>query len=304
MSTVRNFLAIIFAMVVAQHAYSATVVEFYNPDLDNYFITSDPGEQGFVDGGTVGLWQRTGNTFPTGGVNQACRFYGSAHGPNSHFYTADAGECAYLVSIYHPGEKSWKFESNDFKTTVPFDGKCPTNTFPVYRAYNNGNAKGKDSNHRITNNLAAIQEVVNRGWTNEGVVMCSPQAGVATTMPTCPAPQVIQDGKCAASCTGLLAAKKGICVMAPPTPERLEILKAIAFEEAAAQLKSPSSFRLVGTVNTIINKDNVSGSLNFSFDAQNSFGVYLRTYAICNIAVKDGIWKNIGTYGMYYCYVF
>jgi hypothetical protein len=112
-------------MMAAQVAYSATVVEFYNPDLDNFFITADPAEQTFVDGGTVGNWQRTGNTFPTGGPAQACRFYGSPVGPNSHFYTADAGECNYLKSIYNPAEKSWKFESNDFQTTGASGGACP-----------------------------------------------------------------------------------------------------------------------------------------------------------------------------------
>jgi hypothetical protein len=44
---------------------------------------------------------------------------------------------------------------------------------PVYRAYNNGFASGVDSNHRIASSLTAIQEVVNRGWTNEGIVMCA-----------------------------------------------------------------------------------------------------------------------------------
>jgi hypothetical protein len=43
----------------------------------------------------------------------------------------------------------------------------------VYRAYNNGFAHGVDSNHRITSNPAAIQEVVARGWIKEGVVMCA-----------------------------------------------------------------------------------------------------------------------------------
>ena len=45
---------------------------------------------------------------------------------------------------------------------------------PVYRAYNNGFARGVDSNHRITGSLTATQEVVPRGWSNEGIVTCAP----------------------------------------------------------------------------------------------------------------------------------
>ena len=47
-------------------------------------------------------------------------------------------------------------------------------TAPVYRAYNNGFARGVDSNHRFSIDVASIQEVVMRGWINEGVVMCAP----------------------------------------------------------------------------------------------------------------------------------
>ena len=70
---------------------------------------------------------------------------------------------------------AWNFESRDFLTMLPINGTCPTNTVPVYRAYNNGYSRGIDSNHRITSDQAAIQQVVARGWINEGVVMCAPQ---------------------------------------------------------------------------------------------------------------------------------
>ena len=45
----------------------------------------------------------------------------------------------------------------------------------VYRAYNDGFAKGIDSNHRITANKAAYDEQVAKGWKGEGIVMCAPQ---------------------------------------------------------------------------------------------------------------------------------
>ncbi|MEQ1741038.1 MAG: hypothetical protein ABL869_00830 [Candidatus Nitrotoga sp.] len=156
-----------------------TVVEYFNPDLDHYFIAADPGEQAFVDSGAVGRWQRTGVRFISGGNVPVCRFYGSiSPGPNSHFYTAGADECAQLKQLQATTpatQKRWNFESLDFLSMVPVNGACPTNTSPVYRAYNNGFSRGIDSNHRITSDQTAIQEVVARGWINEGVVMCAPQ---------------------------------------------------------------------------------------------------------------------------------
>lgn len=152
-----------------------TVVEFYHSGLNNYFITADPGEQGMVDSGAMGAWKRTGYTFKTGGSAPVCRFYGNSYGPNSHFYTADEDECANLIATFNPVAKSWKMESYDFATTRSSSGKCPSNLAPVYRAYNNGFARGVDSNHRIISDLAAYQQTVASGWSGEGIIMCAPQ---------------------------------------------------------------------------------------------------------------------------------
>lgn len=152
-----------------------TVVEFYHAGLNNYFITADPVEQAMVDSGAMGAWKRTGYTFKAGGSTPVCRFYGNSYGPNSHFYTADENECANLVAIFNPIAKSWKLESYDFATTQPAKGKCPSNLVPVYRAYNNGFARGVDSNHRIISDLAAYQQTVASGWSGEGIIMCAPQ---------------------------------------------------------------------------------------------------------------------------------
>lgn len=158
---------------------ASTVVEFYNTNLDNYFITADANEAAAIDGGSAGPgWIRTGNSFKSGGSTPVCRFYGSqSPGPNSHFYTVDADECTYLkqLQVSTPvTQKRWNFESLDFISTPPSNGICLGGTVPVYRAYNNGFTRGADSNHRITSSQVAIQEVVNRGWNNEGVVMCAP----------------------------------------------------------------------------------------------------------------------------------
>lgn len=174
----RNFAGLTATIPAAP----AAVIEFYNTILDNYFITADPVEAHGVDIGGAGPgWTRTGGTFKPGGPNQVCRFYGNKnpnpatgniYGPNSHFYTVDATECNGLKTIFNPNAKSWGFESNDFNATPAAGGTCSAGLVPVYRAYNNG-FPGKDSNHRITTSLAAIQEVVARGWINEGIVMCA-----------------------------------------------------------------------------------------------------------------------------------
>ncbi len=161
-----------------------TVVEYYNPDLEHYFITAGAGEQAFIDSGGVGRWLRTGVTFKSGGAAQVCRFYGNGaknpangniFGPNSHFYTADSGECDALKKQFVATTKAWSFESLDFRTTPATNGACPGALVPIYRAYNNGFAKGEDSNHRITADQAAYQQLLKLGWNGEGVVMCAPQ---------------------------------------------------------------------------------------------------------------------------------
>lgn len=157
-----------------------SVIEFYNINLDTFFITADSSEAAAIDGGSAGPgWIRTGNTFKSGGSTPVCRFYGSmSPGPNSHFYTVDASECSYLQQLQSSTpatQKRWNFESFDFVSTPATGGTCPGGTIPVYRAYNNGFSRGVDSNHRITISLAAIQQMVARGWNNEGVVMCARQ---------------------------------------------------------------------------------------------------------------------------------
>ncbi|MEQ1742487.1 MAG: hypothetical protein ABL869_08330 [Candidatus Nitrotoga sp.] len=170
--------------VLARYDLSGTlvsmpVVEFYNTNLDHYFITADASEAAAIDGGSAGPgWIRTGNSFKSGGSTPVCRFYGSqVPGPNSHFYTVAGTECdglKQLQAITPATQKRWNFESLDFVSTPPTNGTCPTGTVPVYRAYNNGFARGVDSNHRISADQAAITQVIARGWINEGVVMCAP----------------------------------------------------------------------------------------------------------------------------------
>jgi hypothetical protein len=157
-----------------------SVFELHNDLLDHFFITASAAEKDAVLGGSAGPgWALTGNVFSAGGTAAVCRFHGSiAPGPNSHFYTIDPAECQSLKdlqAITPASEKRWNFEGYDFASTPPVAGQCPANTIAVYRAYNNGFARGIDSNHRITSSRNAYLLQVAKGWIGEGVAMCAPQ---------------------------------------------------------------------------------------------------------------------------------
>ena len=162
------------------------VFEFYNASLDRYFRTANADEAaGLRTNATTGE-SDTGQTFlaypPTGYPENAkpvCRFYGSqSPGPNSHFYTADPGECESLKKLQQSApatEKRWNFEEVAFAMRVPDAGKCPSDApVPIYRAYNKGFERGKDSNHRLVADRALYDKMVTSGWTGENVVMCAP----------------------------------------------------------------------------------------------------------------------------------
>jgi CTP synthase (UTP-ammonia lyase) len=54
------------------------------------------------------------------------------------------------------------------------DQPCPENATAVYRAYNNGFALGKDSNHRYATNRVLLDAMQEDGWIVEGIAFCSP----------------------------------------------------------------------------------------------------------------------------------
>jgi probable HAF family extracellular repeat protein len=152
-------------------------IEYHHATFDHYFLTANPAEIAAMDSGQFSGWSRTGQLFSvhldaSAGTNAVCRFFGAAF--TSHFYTANADECA-LVKTY----PAWQFEGIAFNIAVPDpNGNCPSATQPVYRLYNNG--KGAAPNHRFTTSLATRSQMVDAGWVTEGsgplgVAMCAPQ---------------------------------------------------------------------------------------------------------------------------------
>lgn len=149
------------------------VTEFYRSSKDHYFITAEPAEAALLDAGVaVRGWTRTGFAFkawPAGSPSgiATCRFFGTPGiGPDSHFYTNSAPECATVR-----GNPAWTFEGIAFNAFPVFGDDCPVDRVPVTRLYNNG--RGGEANHRYTTSRSEIAATTDRGWIVEGPVFCA-----------------------------------------------------------------------------------------------------------------------------------
>lgn len=164
-------------------AQTLPVVEFYHAGLQHYFRTAHSAEIAFVESGGAGTgWVRTMYDFfawpdaasAPAGAAPVCRFFGTPGiGPNSHFYTVDAGECAWVRTI--PG---LTYEGIAFYAVPVSGGGCPTELQPVWRNYNNRYAQN-DSNHRFSIDSATYQSMIAAGWVGEGVAMCVAKSATA-----------------------------------------------------------------------------------------------------------------------------
>jgi len=177
-SVVASVGALALGLTTAAAAIEPTgqAIEYYNASLNHYFITAFPEEAAMLDAGTVVKgWARTGVTFnvwhSAGDAPAAvpvCRFFGTPGvGPNSHFYTADAAECALVKS-----NPNWTYEAVAFYIEVPQGGACNPGTEAVYRSFYPG-ANVSQSNHRFLPDLTMHQKMASSS-TLEGVVMCAP----------------------------------------------------------------------------------------------------------------------------------
>jgi hypothetical protein len=167
------------AQATATPATTSIAVEYYDASMDHYFVTALPDEIAKLDGGAIGGWSRTGESFAVYAVGSAhppvCRFFSASFAPkSSHFYSALPGECAVLS-----GNGDWQYEGLVFAVDLPdASGHCAAPLAPVYRVYNNG--QGGAPNHRYTTSTAVRATMLARGWTPEGVgsdgvVACVPQ---------------------------------------------------------------------------------------------------------------------------------
>jgi len=169
-------LGALFAQGAAAIEPTANIIEYYNASLNHFFITAYPDEAAMLDQGLlVKGWTRTGvawsawaNAGDSTTAVPVCRFFGTpGKGPNSHFYTADANECA--VVKQNPG---WTFEAIAFYIEIPQLGACEAGTTPVYRSFYPG-ADVSQSNHRFLPDLTMSEHMAGSSIL-EGLVMCSP----------------------------------------------------------------------------------------------------------------------------------
>jgi hypothetical protein len=179
-------LAAFVAAVAPVAAQAVTVIEYYHPALDHYFITSLQADIDALDSGHFFGWSRTGLTFQAfadpasggPGTNPVCRFY-IPPPADSHFFSASPAECAAVLAkiATDPNYRSFELEtSSAFYIALPdtATGACPAGTMPVYRLWN----QRADSNHRYTADPATKAQMLAKGYFAEGygpdaVIMCT-----------------------------------------------------------------------------------------------------------------------------------
>lgn len=155
-------------------------------DPDHYFLSADAPETLALDRGAAGALERTGAVFLARpelvvgeGAAPVCRFYGSVSpGPNSHFFTSNPDECAFLIaqSAQIPADQArWNYEGTAFWAVPAVQGLCPgAAPKALYRLYNDGYARGQVPHHRFTTSTAVYSDMQILGWLGEGIAMCLP----------------------------------------------------------------------------------------------------------------------------------
>ena len=152
----------------------ADVVEFVYPPANHYFLTASPEEMAALD--ASGLWMRTGFHFHAWSVDNAatgtlpvCRFTGTPNiGPNSHFFSANANECAIVGTNPY-----WVYEGTPFRALVPGAAGCDAGATPVIRFFWPG-TDVVGVRHRYVVDPTEAAGMRTAGWIEEGPVFCAP----------------------------------------------------------------------------------------------------------------------------------
>lgn len=161
----------------------ALAIEYFDPSLGHYFVTTLASEEALLDAGAIAGWKRTGAWFrayqpgegAAEGARGVCRYYGRPEaGLDSHFYSASASECDAVAQRF---PDAWILESAElFDIALPnqASGECAPDHVPVYRLWNSR----ASSNHRYTTDASTRRSMIAAGWIAEGygttgVAMCS-----------------------------------------------------------------------------------------------------------------------------------
>jgi serine protease len=158
---------------------TVSVIEYYHPASDHYFITANPNEIAFYDALSASV-PRTGEIFyawtdpklAPASAQPVCRFLNKGFG--SRYYTADPTACQYVRTHY---VGIWTLETPAaFYVLLPdANGNCASNTLPVYKFFDNRS----DAAQRHTIDLSVRRAMINRAWVPQGVgpnfvAWCSP----------------------------------------------------------------------------------------------------------------------------------
>ena len=161
------------ASLQATAADSPVAVEYYDLELNHFFVTAAADEIQALNSGRFFGWVATGLRFPVlapgdlkAGSTPVCRFYGSpTAGLDSHFYSADPAECQRVLLKW---PLSWLLESSDvFRAYLPdtTTGACPGDTTPIFRLWNTRS----DVNHRYTDRVDVAQAMSGVRYPNDVV---------------------------------------------------------------------------------------------------------------------------------------
>ncbi len=125
------------------------VIEYYRADSDHYFITADPNEVAYLDVHMHGVFERTGTVFfaypgsflAPPSVQPVCRFFAGGL-INSHFFTASAAECQFVLT-------RWPCTGSSSRMR-PSGSRCPTRTAPAAKARSRSTGSSTTARTRTT----------------------------------------------------------------------------------------------------------------------------------------------------------
>ncbi len=178
----------------------ASMVEYYNPQFDYYFMTSRETEKSILDGirNTSGdaLWYRTGywfktDPFATPNTSSLTRYYVPGAAKNSqrgtHFYTVlttdrqaitstgkerfSSSGCSDVANTFFCNEGTDSYAAPPIGSGAA--GRCAAGEQSVWRVFRGNSRFPDDANHRYVTTPGLYNYMVNElGWDAEFVNMC------------------------------------------------------------------------------------------------------------------------------------
>jgi hypothetical protein len=184
-SQLRAHITVLIAAFCSVASFAAsTMVEFYNPEYDYFFMSSRQSDAAALD--ALRGWQRTGLSFrveseASAGTAPLTRFFfpnvARSGTRGSHFYTLFDADRAALRAL-NPSNANVSGKPLDEGTdSFAFPvvlGTCSNGMNPIYRAFKGAPRHVDDGNHRFTLDAATYQLMtVGLGWIAEGLALCS-----------------------------------------------------------------------------------------------------------------------------------